>query len=305
MERVRIARRIMIFWTLFIGIGAVAGSAGMLLKPDGSIMSMQGLLPYFQVLPFADVLFQNFIFPGIALFIVNGISNLTAAFLIYKRKKAGPYLGCLFGITLMLWIMIQFVIFPANFMSITYFIFGLLQFACGLAYIIFLKQSEFSFSEKAYKNIGKKPDVLVAYFSRMGYSKKIAYEKADEIGADVYEITTPERTKGFLGFAWLGRFGMHGWAMPIDAVSRNIGKYKKVIFVYPIHVFSAASPVKGFCKACKGKVKKAEYIAVHFRKDNDYSKSFSWMDEALGIHADKRESIVCKYGNVIRKRQFD
>ena len=304
MGRVRIARRIMIFWTLFIGIGALVGSMAMLIKPDGSIMQMQGMLPYFQVLPFADVLFQNYIFSGIALLIVNGITNLTAAVLIIRKKTVGAYLGCLFGITLMLWIMIQFVIFPANFMSTIYFIFGLLQFACGIAYIIFLKQSEFIFDEKAYKNIGRKPDVLVTYFSRMGYGRKIAYEKANELGADIYEITTPERTKGLLGFAWLGRFGMHGWAMPVNAVGKNIGKYKKVIFVYPIHVFVVASPVKGFCKDCKGKVKKAEYIAVHFRKDSDFSKSFAQMDEALGIRADKKESVVCKFGNVVKRKQI-
>lgn len=62
------------------------------------------LLPYFQVLPFADILFQNYIFFGIALLIVNGLSNLTAALLLLLKKKSGVILGGLFGITLMLWI---------------------------------------------------------------------------------------------------------------------------------------------------------------------------------------------------------
>lgn len=73
------ARRILIFWTMFIGLGAVAGALAMLLDPSGKSMGMDAMLPYFQVLPFADVVFQDFTFSGWALLIVNGLTNLTAA----------------------------------------------------------------------------------------------------------------------------------------------------------------------------------------------------------------------------------
>ena len=52
-----------------------------------------------------------------ALLIVNGLSNLTAAVLLLRNRRSGVWLGGLFGVTLMLWICIQFVIFPLNFMS--------------------------------------------------------------------------------------------------------------------------------------------------------------------------------------------
>ena len=99
----------------------------MLIKPDGSLLRMESMLPYFQVLPFADILFQDYTFPGISLIIVNGVSNLTAAVLILCKKRIGYALGTVFGFTLMLWIIIQFVIFPANVLSTLYFIFGVLQ----------------------------------------------------------------------------------------------------------------------------------------------------------------------------------
>lgn len=98
-SRYRIAHRFLIFWTLFIGLGAVAGSSGMLLDPTGRAMGMDTMLPYFQVLPFADVLFRDYTFSGIALLIVNGLSNLTAAGLLFAKKKAGDFLGGLFGVT--------------------------------------------------------------------------------------------------------------------------------------------------------------------------------------------------------------
>lgn len=108
------ARRILIFWTLFIGLGAVAGALAMLLDPSGKSMGMDAMLSYLQVLPFADVVFQDFTFSGWALLIVNGLTNLTAAGLLLAKKHSGVVLGGVFGVTLMLWICIQFYMFPPN-----------------------------------------------------------------------------------------------------------------------------------------------------------------------------------------------
>lgn len=81
-SRFRSARKWLLFWTLFIGIGAVGGALCMLIDPSGRTLGMDAMLPFFQVLPFADVLFQDFVFSGWALLIVNGLSNLLAAWLL-------------------------------------------------------------------------------------------------------------------------------------------------------------------------------------------------------------------------------
>ena len=92
-SRFRIARRFLIFWTLFIGVGAVAGALAMLCDPSGKFMGMDAMLPYFQVLPFADRVFQDFTFSGWALLIVNGLTNLTAAGLLLAKKALGYCVG--------------------------------------------------------------------------------------------------------------------------------------------------------------------------------------------------------------------
>ena len=43
------------------------------------------------------------------------LKRLTAACLLLAKKKAGVVLGGVFGVTLMLWICIQFYMFPPNF----------------------------------------------------------------------------------------------------------------------------------------------------------------------------------------------
>ena len=76
------ARKLLIFWTLFIGIGAVAGGLSMILDPSGKTLHMDAMLPYFQVLPFADVVFRDFLFSGFALLIVRGF----AAWMLLRRE---------------------------------------------------------------------------------------------------------------------------------------------------------------------------------------------------------------------------
>lgn len=136
------ARKWLIFWTLFIGIGAVAGGVSMIVDPSGRTLHMDGMLPYFQVLPFADVLFQDLLFSGFALLIVNGVTNLVAAALLLRRKRLGVILGGIFGVTLMLWICIQFYMFELNFMSTSYFVFGACQAATGYVAWRLLRREE-------------------------------------------------------------------------------------------------------------------------------------------------------------------
>ena len=130
-SRYNTARKVLIFWTLFIGLGAVAGGLAMIIDPSGKAMGMDAMLPYFRKLPFSEVLFRDFLFSGFALLIVNGLTNLTAAVLLLRKKKLGVILGGIFGVTLMLWICIQFYMFPLNFMSTSYFVFGLCQAVTG------------------------------------------------------------------------------------------------------------------------------------------------------------------------------
>lgn len=299
-SRFCVARRWLIFWTLFIGLGAVAGAAGMLLDPTGKAMGMDSMLPYFQVLPFAEYVFRDYVFSGWALLIVNGLTNLTAAGLLFAKRKSGVILGGLFGVTLMLWICIQFYMFPVNFMSTIYFVFGFCQTVTGYAAFVFQKQENFVVSETDYPNIGTNPKQLVVYFSRMGYVKKQAFEEANRIGACVYEIKATERTEGTLGFWWCGRFAMHRWEMPIEEIKIDLTKYEHVIICFPIWDFSLAAPVRSFCKASKGKIKEVEYISMHF-SPGKYKNAVQEADTLLETHYTRYRSVMCRMGTMSMK----
>ena len=296
-DSAKMSRRFLLFWCFFVGIGAVLGSLCMFLDPTGKTFGMDSFFEGFEKLPFNEVLFQNLIFPGISLLIVNGISNLVAAVLILKKKTVGVLLGAIFGVTLMLWITIQFVIFPANVLSTAYFVFGIVQFITGYVCYVRTKQDYFRIEEESYPEIKAKSDVLVVYFSRMGYTKKLAYEIANEQKAELLELKTRERTDGTLGFWWCGRFGMHGWTMPIEKIKKQLGTYKKVVICTPIWVFGVAAPVKSFLKVAKGQVKSVDYVLNHFNP-NSYVSTANTMDKMLQMRATKVTSVTIRLGKV-------
>ena len=289
------ARKALIFWTLFIGLGAVGGAACMLADPSGRSVGMAGMLPYFQVLPFADVLFQDLFFSGIALLLVNGITNLTAAALLFRKKPAGAMLGGVFGVTLMLWILIQFYMFPLNFMSTLYFIFGFYQAATGYAAWVFQRQEAFQARPLLPLPSVEHPRRLVVYFSRMGYVKKLAYEIAEKTGAAVYEIRSTERTEGTLGFWWCGRFGMHRWDMPIRPIDVDLSAFEHVTVCAPIWVFALAAPVRAFCRQAAGQIREADYLLVHHTSGR-YESAAREMDRLLGLKHTALRSVQCKVG---------
>ena len=134
MTRTKKIRSISIFWSLFIGVGALWGGLLMLIDPSGKLLKMDIILPFFQKLPFADIFFQNFLFPAIALLVTNGLSNFISFILLLKNHRYAALSAMICGMILMLWIMVQFIVFPFNFLSTLYFIFGALQTWTGGSY---------------------------------------------------------------------------------------------------------------------------------------------------------------------------
>lgn len=296
-KRYVILRKFLIFWTLFIGVGAVVGSTAMFIDPSGKILRMDTLLPYFKVLPFSDTLFQNYIFSGFMLLIINGISNLISAILLLMKKRIGIIAGMIFGITLMLWIVIQFIIFPFNFLSTSYFIFGLFQFITGYICYVGYEQSMFMFNEKIYTNIGIDKTKLVVYFSRQGYTKKLAYQVANEKKALILELKTTEKVKGNLGFWWCGRFGMHKWGMNLESFDLDLSKFEEVTICSPIWVFDISAPIREFCISNKGKIKNVNYVITHFMNVK-FKKVAKTMDELLTTKHKSFRSYKCRFGKI-------
>lgn len=131
----RIFKTSLIILSLFVGLTALYGGTLMLLYPqDGGPMQMGAVIQYFQVLPLSKLLFQNFIFPGISLLLVNCLTQVFSFFMIVKSNKKAALYTLISAILLMLWICIQFIILPSNPLSTFYFIVGLIEAVISLLY---------------------------------------------------------------------------------------------------------------------------------------------------------------------------
>ncbi len=116
------------FLTLFIGIGAVMGAAMMWIDPSGQMWGMDPLLEMLRAkMPWPDVFFKDFIPSGFVLLAVNGLTQFTAAYLLFKKHRLAPYAVLTCGIILMLWIVLEWWVWGFNAMSNIYFVFGLVE----------------------------------------------------------------------------------------------------------------------------------------------------------------------------------
>ena len=124
------------FWTLFIGLGAVAGAAMMMVAPTNAWMAP--MLPMIQKLPILGPYFAGFFWPGVSLLVVNGATQLVAAWLIWKRHRLGPAATLACAVILLGWLSLQlFVIFGSNPMTDLYVVLALAE---GAMAVLWLRQ---------------------------------------------------------------------------------------------------------------------------------------------------------------------
>ena len=116
------------FLTLFIGIGAVAGAAMMWIDPTGAMWGGEPLLEMLRAkMPWPDVFFRNFIPSGFMLFVLNGVTQFAAAYLLFKKHPLAQWAVLACGIILMLWIVLEWWVWGFNAMSNIYFVLGLME----------------------------------------------------------------------------------------------------------------------------------------------------------------------------------
>ena len=114
--------------TLFVGLGAVGGAVMMWIDPTGVSWGGEPLLEMLRAkMPWPDVFFRNFIPSGFALLFLNGITQLVAAYLLFKKHPLAQWAVLACGIVLMLWIVLEWWVWGFNAISNLYFVFGLVE----------------------------------------------------------------------------------------------------------------------------------------------------------------------------------
>jgi len=132
---------------------------------------------------------------------------------------------------------------------------------------------------------------LVVYYSRTGNTKEVAIKKAKEIGADLHEIKTPVKTKGFIGYMRCAFQSLRQKKIPIN-VPPNLSDYDRVVICTPVWASKMSAPVYSFLKEYGKDIKTAEYVILHADKHNRYENVMDDMDKILEKKRIAGESIA-------------
>ena len=122
--------------TIFIAVGAVGGAVMMWMDPSGAGWGGEPMLDILRAkMPWPDIFFKDFIPSGFALLAVNGLPQLLAALMLFKKHRLA-YWACLAcGIILMLWIVLEWWIWGFVALSNIYFVLGLVEAVAALIMI--------------------------------------------------------------------------------------------------------------------------------------------------------------------------
>ncbi len=125
--------------TIFIAVGAVGGSVMMWMDPTGVSWGGVPMLDLLRAkMPWPEIFFKDFTPSGYALLAVNGLPQLLAALMLFKKHPwaNGVVLAC--GVILMLWIILEWWVWGFNALSNIYFVLGLVE---AIAAIILMRKA--------------------------------------------------------------------------------------------------------------------------------------------------------------------
>lgn len=83
-----------------VAIGALRSGLLMIIDPSGIKAGMVAVI-------LKNSPFDDFLIPGIFLFVINGLGNLTGAILSFAKKKIAGTIGMVLGLMLVIWISAQ------------------------------------------------------------------------------------------------------------------------------------------------------------------------------------------------------
>lgn len=131
----RIASGYALFINWFNGICAVICGGWMMLSALVNLpLSWNDWMPLYlyDSMPLHDVFFVSHFWPGLALLLVNGVSNIIALAYRFKGDRRAWATWCLVaGVLLIAWTGFELVFIP-NFASVFYMVLGVLQLAAAL-----------------------------------------------------------------------------------------------------------------------------------------------------------------------------
>ncbi len=116
---------ILTFLQLVVGLNGFAGGIGLIADPSGGSVGLTIEL-------LSGSIFVNFLIPGVLLFIINGMGNLTGACLTIIKNPLYAKAAMALGVILVIWIIGQIITIGfSHWLHLLFLLFGILEFILG------------------------------------------------------------------------------------------------------------------------------------------------------------------------------
>jgi len=103
---------------------------------------------------------------------------------------------------------------------------------------------------------------LIIYFSRDGHTKKVAEYISEKLGANIEEITEPEKRGGLMGYLRSGKESSQEATPKINPLKNNSSEYDLVVLGTPVWAGNVASPVRTYLKEQSSGIKKIAFYCT-------------------------------------------
>jgi hypothetical protein len=121
--------RLAVILEVFLGLGAMAGGAMLILGPDGHLLGMPTTM-------LSGTPFRDYLVPGIILFTAVGLAPMVIAAITLRRHPIAPLAAVAVGLTLIGWITVEMVMLngPGSLAWAFYLVLGCAIVAVGIAW---------------------------------------------------------------------------------------------------------------------------------------------------------------------------
>jgi len=124
------------------------------------------------------------------------------------------------------------------------------------------------------------PRVLVIYYSRTGYTRRIAEAVAAKAHATVEAIVEDRSRRGFLNYLRSGREALTGRAVPIRSTAEDPSTYDILIIGTPVWAGHVSSPVRTYLLEHRSEIRRTAFFCTQHSSGAD--KVFREMASLVG-----------------------
>jgi flavodoxin len=122
---------------------------------------------------------------------------------------------------------------------------------------------------------------LVVYYSKTGNTRLVAKELAQNLNADLEELTETQPKEGIIGMIVAGTGAALQNSTPINDLKHQVADYDLVIIGTPIWAWTMSNPIRGFFEKNKQNLKKVAFFATMGNSGD--KRTFSHMEKLSGL----------------------